>query len=149
MNMGVCRKGRHFFIEPISADLSVVYPQMIPAVTSQGNRPLNANKQHMGAYRKGGVALQRWGGNAKTALKTQRLFIILHPKRKVVTAKFHQSSAEVRSKAKDRGTSPIFRYQITPFPYRKERGLSCYGAFCSGYLVFKHQFTVKCIKQSK
>lgn len=86
--MGVCRKGRHFFIEPISSDLSGVCLQMIPAVTSQEYRPLNANKQHMGAYRKGGVDLQRWGGNAKTAPKTQRLLIISHPKRKVVPLKF-------------------------------------------------------------
>ena len=78
----------HFFIEPISADLSGVCLQMIPAVTSQINRPLNANKQHMGAYRKGGVDLQRWGGNATPAPKTQRLFIIPPPKRKVVTTKF-------------------------------------------------------------
>lgn len=81
-------KNSHFFIEPISADLSGVYPQMIPAVSLQENRPLNANKQHMGAYRKGGVDLQRWGRNAKTAPKTQRLLIISHPKRKVVPLKF-------------------------------------------------------------
>lgn len=40
--------------------------QMIPAVTSQGNRPQNANKWHMGVYR------NRWGINATPGGKTQR-----------------------------------------------------------------------------